>query len=95
MSNSKQNPPALNKKPNFKGFRKPWRVGEPPIEAHGVCRRAMNQAIRNEHFGIADAIAAKRMRRVYASVSKPELLRGLNNMLRFCGMTPKTFDTRS
>ena len=56
------------------------------------CRQALNEAIRQGNFDIADAISHPRMRQVYAAQwSKQNLLQGLAHMLGSCGLSPKTF----
>lgn len=92
LSSHRANAPDLNKKSKLIKFKNPsWRKGEPLLVEH-PCRTALNEAVRKQDFGIADAIAAKRMRRVYASQwSKQYLLRGLAGMLKAVGLSPKTF----
>lgn len=69
-----------------------WRDNEPMLVEHPV-RWAATQAMRDEKGWIVSAILAKRMKRVYAFVSKPDLLQGLDNMLHSNGLTPKYFLT--
>lgn len=92
LSSHRANAPDLTKKTKSLGLKnRGWRKGESLLVEHPY-RQALNEAIRNQDFGIADAIAAKRMRRVYASQwSKQDLLRGLADMLKGVGLSPKTF----
>lgn len=50
-----------------------WRKGEPLIVVQ-PCRAALNEAIRNGDFGLADRIVQKKRLRVYSRLSKPALL---------------------
>lgn len=79
---SKQNPPSAKAYTkagsDFKGWRKSskhWRKGEPLIEAKGVCRRALNEAIISGRDEDADHIAKQPHRRLYSWLSKPDLTR--------------------
>jgi hypothetical protein len=69
-----------------------WRKNEPMLVEHPV-RWAAMAAMLNGDRHLVPSILAKPMKRVYASVSKPQLLAGLQNMLRSNGLTPKYFLT--
>jgi hypothetical protein len=90
MSRLAKNGHSITKERQRKFF--DWRKDEPMLVEHPV-RWAATQAMRDENRWIVSAILAKPMKRVYASVSKPDLLRGLENMTRSMGLTPKYFLT--
>lgn len=69
-----------NRRSTFKGFRAKQPSYGPPIEGHGICRRTMNEAVRVGDYSKADRIAATKRRKVYASLSKPELIRYLREV---------------
>ena len=69
-----------NRRNKFKGFRAKQPSYGPPIEWHGICRRAVSDAVRDHDYGKADRIAATKQRKVYASLSKPELIRYLREV---------------
>lgn len=71
-----RNPPehGITKPSKFKGFRAKQPKYGPPIEAHGACRRALNEAVLDRDYGKADRIADKDRRADYSRLSKPELI---------------------
>lgn len=60
----------------FKGYRDKQPSYGPPI-VQNPCRVALNKAISDSDFGKADRISAKKNRKQYAQLSKPELMQFL------------------
>lgn len=68
---------GITKKSGFKGFRAKQPKYGPPIEAHGICRRTLSEAVVAGNYGKANRIAEKKRAPVYSRLSKPELIKYL------------------
>ncbi len=79
-----RNPPGLKCPSRMRRviFREKQPSYNAPIALHGVCRSALNEAIRGKDIAAADHIAKKQHRRIYARMHKMELLNLLAGILR-------------